>query len=104
MPDNNKWYFLGTVTATKFVDKEYPCFAIDVTGIEKGEPETDGSEQEATARCRRFANQLAGRFKLPVELVDERGSSMEAQKITRNAPDDAVAAAIILQRYFDALT
>ena len=65
---------------------------------------TDGSEQETTARCRRFANQLAGRFKLPVELVDERGSSMEAQKITRNAPDDAVAAAIILQRYFDALT
>jgi len=47
VPDNNKWYFLGTVTATKFVDKEYPCFAIDVTGIEKGEPETDGSEQEA---------------------------------------------------------
>jgi RNase H-fold protein (predicted Holliday junction resolvase) len=29
---------------------------------------------------------------------------MEAQKITGNAPDDAVAAAIILQRYFDALT
>ena len=33
--------------SSKFVDKEYPCFAIDVTGIEKGEPETDGSEQEA---------------------------------------------------------
>ena len=65
---------------------------------------TDGSDQEATARCRRFAHQLEGRFKLPVALVDERGSSMEAQKITRNAPDDAVAAAIILQRYFDALT
>ena len=44
--DNNKWYFLGTVTATKFVEKEYPCFAIDVTGIERGEPQTDGSEQE----------------------------------------------------------
>ena len=29
---------------------------------------------------------------------------LEAQKITGNAPDDAVAAAIILQRYFDALT
>jgi hypothetical protein len=47
IPDNNRWYFLGTVTATKFVEKEYPCFAIDVTGIERGKPQTDGSEQEA---------------------------------------------------------
>jgi 8-oxo-dGTP pyrophosphatase MutT (NUDIX family) len=46
VPDNDKWYYLGTVTATKFVDKEYPCFAIDVTGIEKGEASTDGSKQE----------------------------------------------------------
>jgi putative Holliday junction resolvase len=37
-------------------------------------------------------------------LVDERGSSVEAQKIAGNDPDDAVAAAIILQRYFDTLT
>ena len=50
----------------------------------------------------RFARQLEGRFGIPVVLVDERGSSVEAQKITGNAPDDAVAAAIILQRYFDA--
>ena len=63
---------------------------------------TDGSEQYASQHCRRFARQLEGRFGLPVVLVDERGSSVEAQKITGNAPDDAVAAAIILQRYFDA--
>jgi putative Holliday junction resolvase len=63
---------------------------------------TDGSEQHATRHCRRFARQLEGRYGLPVVLVDERGSSVEAQKITGNAPDDAVAAAIILQRYFDA--
>jgi putative Holliday junction resolvase len=63
---------------------------------------TDGSEQYATQHCRRFARQLEGRFGIPVVLVDERGSSVEAQKITGNAPDDAVAAAIILQRYFDA--
>jgi len=65
---------------------------------------TDGSEQYASQHCRRFARQLEGRFGLPVMLVDERGSSMQAQKITGNDPDDAVAAAIILQRYFDTLT
>ncbi|ARP96631.1 Holliday junction resolvase RuvX [Bordetella genomosp. 13] len=65
---------------------------------------SDGGEQPATARCRRFANQLHGRFGLQVELVDERGSSMEAQQLLgTNAPDDAVAAAVILQRYLDAL-
>ena len=65
---------------------------------------TDGGEQYASQHCRRFARQLEGRFGLPVMLVDERGSSVQAQKITGNDPDDAVAAAIILQRYFDALT
>ncbi len=65
---------------------------------------TDGTDQYATNRCRRFAHQLEGRYRLPVELVDERGSSVQAQRIAGNAPDDALAAAIILQRYFDALT
>ena len=46
VPDNNRWYYLGSVTSSKFVDHEQPCFAVDVTGIEKGEAETDGSEQE----------------------------------------------------------
>jgi putative Holliday junction resolvase len=62
----------------------------------------DGGEQPASRQARRFANQLEGRYGLPVSLVDERGSSMAAQQIVGNAPDDAVAAAIILQRYFDA--
>lgn len=63
-----------------------------------------GEAQYATLRCRRFANQLHGRFGALVELVDERGSSMEAQELLgSNAPDDAVAAAVILQRYLDAL-
>jgi len=65
---------------------------------------SDGGEQPATARCRRFANQLHGRFGLIVELVDERGSSMEAQQLLgTNEPDDAMAASVILQRYLDAL-
>jgi len=62
-----------------------------------------GDEQESSRYSRRFANQLHGRYGLPVALVDERGSSMEAQTIVGHAPDDSVAAAIILQRYFDQL-
>lgn len=66
--------------------------------------DADGSEQPATARCRRFANQLHGRFGIAVELVDERGSSMEAQRLLgTHAADDAMAAAVILQRYLDTL-
>ena len=64
----------------------------------------EGGDQYVTMRCRRFANQLHGRYGLKVELVDERGSSVEAQAILgTNEPDDAVAAAVILQRYLDAL-
>ncbi|MFA7438260.1 Holliday junction resolvase RuvX [Castellaniella sp.] len=61
-----------------------------------------GDEQPASAHSRRFARQLEGRFRVPVELVDERGSSLEAQHILgTHADDDAVAAAVILQRWLD---
>ena len=64
----------------------------------------DGGEQYASVRCRKFANQLHGRFGVVVELVDERGSSMEAQELLGNHDDDdAMAASVILQRYLDTL-
>jgi|SRR5690625_924746 len=63
-----------------------------------------GGEQLASVQARRFANQIRGRFRVPVELVDERGSSLEAQAyLGSHAADDAMAAAIILQRYLDRL-
>ena len=66
-----------------------------------GEPlHPDGAEHEMTLRCRRFANQLHGRFNLPVTLVDERYSSAVIQT-KRGEIIDAKAAAIILQQYFD---
>ena len=66
-----------------------------------GEPRhPDGAEHEMTLRCRRFANQLHGRFNLPVALVDERYSSAVIQA-KRGEIIDAKAAAIILQQYFD---
>ena len=61
----------------------------------------DGTEHEMSARCRRFANQVHGRFNLPVELVDERYSSAVITAKRGEVIDDR-AAAIILQQYFDA--
>ncbi len=59
----------------------------------------DGQDHPFAARCRRFANQLHGRFGLPVILEDERYTSALAPG------DDAVdaeAAAILLQGLLDA--
>lgn len=56
------------------------------------------------ARCERFARQLAGRYRLPVELADERYTSAQAE--AEHAGDkrkvcfDAEAAAILLQAWF----
>jgi putative holliday junction resolvase len=60
----------------------------------------DGAEHEITLRARRFARQLNGRFNLKVHEVDERYSSVEAQ---RDDPDDldSAAAAVILQQFFN---
>jgi putative holliday junction resolvase len=58
----------------------------------------DGTPHEMTARCERFARQLEGRFRLPVERVDERYSSAAA---TGAVDVDAAAAALILQQWFD---
>ena len=70
----------------------------------------EGEAHEMTARAQRFAHQLEGRFRLPVALVDERFSSVDAE--TRLAEKgqgwqqrketlDAEAAATILQGFFD---
>lgn len=69
-----------------------------------------GEETDMTARCRRFANQLNGRFGLPVALFDERLSSAEADAMLRELKMgwrerkqhlDALAAQRILQSYLD---
>jgi len=71
----------------------------------------DGGEHEMPRRCRRFADQLHGRFGLPVEMVDERLTSVEADTALRaagldwkkrKARVDAAAAQVILQSHFDA--
>lgn len=60
----------------------------------------DGAEHEMTARCRRFANQLHGRYGLPSVLVDERYTSAVLTQ-QRGQHVDSEAAALILQQYFE---
>jgi putative Holliday junction resolvase len=70
----------------------------------------DGEEHDLTRRARRFANQLNGRFRLPVAMVDERLTSFDADLRLREAGvkgrqrkglDDALAAQQILQDYLE---
>ncbi len=60
----------------------------------------DGAAHPFGERCRRFANQLSGRFGLPVILADERYTSALAPK---DIAVDAAAAAILLQSVLDTL-
>lgn len=66
----------------------------------------DGSEHEITARARRFGNQLAGRYNLPVHPADERLTTYAAGQELREQgrsgeADDALAARLILQGWMD---
>ena len=73
----------------------------------------DDSESAVTGAARGFANELAERYALPVRLIDERYSSMEAgsrlkaaresglrKRRVAKADVDAAAACIILERWF----
>jgi len=73
----------------------------------------DDSESAVTGAARGFANELAERYALPVRLIDERYSSLEAETRLKAAREsglrkrrvakadvDAAAACIILERWF----
>jgi putative holliday junction resolvase len=61
----------------------------------------DGAAHPFAARCERFANQLKGRFGLPVQMADERWTSALAPG---QGAIDAEAAAILLQSVLDTLS
>ncbi|MBP6115008.1 MAG: Holliday junction resolvase RuvX [Neisseriaceae bacterium] len=70
----------------------------------------DGTPHDMTAVCRRFAQRLNGRFRLPVYLVDERLSSVVAESLLKEAQVygkkqkpflDQVAAQAILTTFFE---
>jgi putative Holliday junction resolvase len=73
----------------------------------------DGTESSMSARARKFANRLHGRYGLKVELHDERlssqavrsgladgGSQGGSRRIAHNKID-ALAAAVVLQSWLD---
>ncbi|MGL9735189.1 MAG: Holliday junction resolvase RuvX [Symbiopectobacterium sp.] len=73
----------------------------------------DGTEQELTARARKFANRLHGRFGKPVELQDEHLSTVEARadlferggfRALNKSQVDATSAVIILESWFSRQT
>jgi putative holliday junction resolvase len=70
----------------------------------------DGAEHVMTRRARRFARRLEARFRLPVELADERLSSTAAEATLRESgrggrrhehEAQGLAAQVILQSYLD---
>jgi putative Holliday junction resolvase len=71
----------------------------------------NGTEGQAAAEVRRFAEMIGKRFSLPVELWDERLSTAQAERAMldadmsrakRKVRRDKVAAQIFLQSYLDA--
>jgi len=73
----------------------------------------DGSEREGSTKARRLARKLADALKLPVELVDETCTSVEAddllgqarptkrRKPATSGERDAAAAAVILRGWLE---
>jgi putative Holliday junction resolvase len=68
----------------------------------------DDTEVDWADRVHRFARQIRGRFALPVHLIDERLTSMEARSQLKTRPgpkssdhrlEDALAAALILETW-----
>jgi putative Holliday junction resolvase len=68
-----------------------------------GHPFTlEGDRQEMTDAAEKFGRQLEGRFKLPVELIEEQLSSYEARRELKSSRDlDAVAARLILETWLN---
>ncbi len=87
---------------------------IDQKGVELiivGLPLTmDGGIGAQAEKVNTFAHTLRNSTKVPMEFIDERLSTFSAKQLIREAdprkrrgkkPDDAIAAAVILQRYLE---
>jgi len=70
----------------------------------------EGQEGDASRRARAFGEKLAAHLALPVELIDESFSTVEAEEVLlaadmsrqrRKTVIDKLAAAVILQRWLD---
>jgi putative Holliday junction resolvase len=104
---------LGTATPQATIRAEGDARFVQVAArIKEWQPDAlvigvpfhpDGASHENTAKARRFARQLRGRFGLPVHEVDERYSTTEA--LASGARDaDAASACIILEQFLRSLS
>jgi 8-oxo-dGTP pyrophosphatase MutT (NUDIX family) len=52
VPDNEnlRWIYLGNFFPYKDSDRQVPTFAVDVTGVEPKEPQTDGTKKEELSK------------------------------------------------------
>lgn len=76
-----------------------------------GEPKTtDGNETQMTKNVHSFAQDLQNTFKIPVDLIDERYTSVAAESLLKEmgahfarhkGKVDALSAQIILQTWFE---
>jgi putative Holliday junction resolvase len=72
----------------------------------------NGTEGQRAGRCREFASLLCGRLDIPVVLIDERLTTMEAARYLnetdtrgkkRKGVIDSLSAELILQKALDRL-
>lgn len=78
-----------------------------------GEPlNMDGSEQLLTARARKFANRLHGRFGYQIAMQDERLTTVDAKawlfehggyKALQKGKIDSISACLILESYMESI-
>jgi putative Holliday junction resolvase len=61
-----------------------------------------GGDSAQTAEARAFADRLRERLEVPVDLYDERFTTTLAQRAPGAAPEDARAAAILLEGWLEA--
>jgi len=107
---------LETLRRTKFTPDAEKLRAIieekGIGGLVMGLPRNmDGSEGPRAQSTRAFANNMAGKFDLPITFWDERLSTAEAERVLIGQADmnrkrrseviDKMAAAIILQNFLD---
>jgi len=107
---------LETLARTKFTADAETLRAIikekGVGGLVLGLPRNmDGSEGPRAQSTRAFANNMAGKFDLPITFWDERLTTAEAERVLIDQADmnrkrrgeviDKMAASIILQNFMD---
>lgn len=76
----------------------------EIDAVVIGLPNVDGGSAQLE-KTKEFAEFLKTELKIPVHTIDESFTSVESQRIQSeqgsNVPEDALAAMLILQSYFD---